>query len=158
MALILCPRDRHLLVQDDPARQPCRKCGGVFVRREAVEELFEELKEEKGGVMMLSPYRSAPGMQRAPRPEAPVEAELRYLSCPYCSKQMNRHTLFKDFRLVVDMCVNHGVWFDGEELKRCADFVRANTPAGADGEEVTSDEAVQILLRHFFPGSGDNED
>lgn len=158
MALILCPRDRHLLVQEDPTRQPCRQCGGVFVRREAIEPLVEELQQTKGGgIMMVSPYREAPGMGRGratPRP--PEEAELRYLACPFCSKQMNRLLLFEEFRIVVDMCINHGVWFDGQELDRATAYIRATRPLPLlddQPEELEPEQSVEILLSYFFSRS-----
>jgi Zn-finger nucleic acid-binding protein len=150
MALILCPRCRHLLVQDDPVRQPCRNCHGVYVRREAIAPLFEEIQQARGAVVVLAPYRSAPGEEHALPPPPPPD-EKRYLACPYCSKQMNRVTLFAEFRIVVDMCLSHGIWFDAEEIGLAARYAGAKrgTPLEPDGQG----DPVETLLGCYFAGS-----
>jgi len=154
MALILCPRCRHLLGQDDPHRQPCRNCGGVFVRREAINPLLEELRSATGGVLMLSPYRSPPpNARRRPAPPPP-EASPRYMACPHCSKRMNRITVFADFRIVVDMCINHGVWFDSGEIEHATDHLQAQS-SPLDGPEPTPEQQVATLIDHYFGGAGE---
>jgi Zn-finger nucleic acid-binding protein len=151
MALILCPRCRHLLGQDDPERQPCVHCGGVFVSREAIAPLLNELRERRGGEpVLVSPYRSSARQDRSSPPRAPREDELRYLACPHCSKQMNRFPLIEDYDLVVDICVTHGVWFDAEELQTATAYIRGHGDPRPGEDELEPAEQVSLLLEFFF--------
>jgi Zn-finger nucleic acid-binding protein len=150
MALILCPRCRHLLDQQNTTRQPCRNCGGVYVRREAMTPLLEELHRAGGRAIMLSPYRSSPTLERIQPEPPPLEPEARYLACPYCARRMNRITIFANFKIVVDMCLNHGVWFDADELARASDYLGALQRTDVSGEETGEEDKVELLLGYFF--------
>lgn len=151
MALILCPRCRHLLGQVDPERQPCANCGGVFVFREAIAPLLSELRERRGGEpVAISPYRSPARQDRNPTPPAPREGELRYLACPHCSKPMNRFPLIEGYGLVVDMCVAHGVWFDADELNAATAYIRATDDPGSPAGELEPEAQVSMVIDFFF--------
>jgi Zn-finger nucleic acid-binding protein len=153
MALILCPRCRHLLGQDDPEQQPCTHCGGVFVSREAIAPLLAELRERRGGEpLSISPYRSPARQDRNLPPPAPREGELRYLACPLCSKPMNRFPLIEGYDLVVDICVTHGIWFDAEELHAATAYIRGRGEPLPDEGEPEPAEQVSLVIDFFFKG------
>jgi Zn-finger nucleic acid-binding protein len=74
----------------------------------------------------------------APRPRGPEE--VRYLPCLTCGQPMNRRQFRHAGRpsgVVVDHCLDHGVWLDHEELEGLLGFVRA-TGAGAPMAGLTS--------------------
>jgi Zn-finger nucleic acid-binding protein len=54
-----------------------------------------------------------------------VESNIRYVPCPVCSKLMNRVNFGNCSHVVVDVCAQHGTWFDRDELRRIVEFIRA---------------------------------
>jgi Zn-finger nucleic acid-binding protein len=112
----LCPRCSSVLGSTGE-RLECAACRGVFVEQQVIGSLFETLRA--GSVPIAdggSPYRSA---VRSSAP--PVQDATRYLPCPICQKLMNRTRLGSaKQRFVVDVCLAHGVWFDGGELASAA--------------------------------------
>ena len=46
-----------------------------------------------------------------------------YIPCPHCSKLMTPQNYAKYSGVIVDLCKDHGIWFDAGELNRILDFV-----------------------------------
>jgi Zn-finger nucleic acid-binding protein len=88
----------------------CPRCGGLFVRREALAEI-------------LAAAEISGPMQVPPKPS--VLAEVQYLPCPMCHSSMNRLNFGKLSGVIVDVCKKHGTWFDAGELTRVVAFVAA---------------------------------
>ena len=94
----------------------CPACYGVFVARDDVASVVQSLEAGSVAVELGNAYRSAPVSDTV----EDVGDVVRYLRCPICAKPMNRKRLIKRFELTVDICLAHGVWFDGGELHRIA--------------------------------------
>ncbi len=127
-----CPRcDGHLEkgAQGDLAFDVCERCGGVFV--------------PPATMNAVAASEDTPTDLRAAIPDKPLqrEQEVRYLMCPQCAKSMNRGVFARVSGIIVDVCREHGVWFDAGELAAAIEFVeqgglhRAKTRAEADREE-----------------------
>ena len=58
-----------------------------------------------------------------PKREMKRETAVRYIACPTCGKSMNRQAFGRISGVVVDVCKNHGVWFDPGELGEVIRFV-----------------------------------
>ena len=85
----------------DPAgaRLVCGSCGGVFVPQSQLADMFAE----------MSPDDARPFSERLlPREDADLAR-----TCPKCSVPMNKAWLEQ---VAVDICSEHGVWFDANEL------------------------------------------
>jgi Zn-finger nucleic acid-binding protein len=54
-----------------------------------------------------------------------------YIKCPRCRGVMNRRQYATGARVVVDICREHGVWFDTAELRAVAAFAEAGGLARA---------------------------
>jgi Zn-finger nucleic acid-binding protein len=89
----------------------CPRCGGQFVNHSLLKELLE--RKEAYGL----------GPQRAPTVEASPE-RVQYRPCPVCRAMMNRKNFGRVSGVVVDVCREHGIWFDLGELPRVMAFVR----------------------------------
>lgn len=50
---------------------------------------------------------------------------VRYISCPICKQHMNRENYGQTSGVIIDKCVQHGVWLDAGELARIKDWVKA---------------------------------
>jgi Zn-finger nucleic acid-binding protein len=136
---LACPRCRSPLASEPTTgRHPCPACRGVFLQRVAVAPLLEGLRALPPGAPEGSPYRGAAATEPSPlRAEAAV-----YLSCPFCSRLMNRTRIVERVGIVIDMCHAHGVWFDagelelaGQHLRQARDEQKLHTP-GALLEEL----------------------
>ncbi len=46
-----------------------------------------------------------------------------YVPCPDCSAMMNRINFGRRSGIIVDVCKDHGTWFDRDELPRAVRFV-----------------------------------
>jgi Zn-finger nucleic acid-binding protein len=51
-------------------------------------------------------------------------ARISYVPCPDCSQLMNRSNFARSSGVIIDLCKQHGVWFDVEELPKIIDFIR----------------------------------
>jgi Zn-finger nucleic acid-binding protein len=109
-----CPRcDGGLDPADagDLSLRSCHACGGVFLAPDALHR--------------ISASRELPVTLREELPDRPRTAEgpVRYLSCPDCAKSMNRRNFGRISGVIVDVCRDHGVWFDAGELAAVLAFI-----------------------------------
>lgn len=110
------PLDRVSLERAQGTVHACSYCHGVWVRRELIEKL------EKA--MASSPPPSAVGLPAEVRGPAP-EPQQYYRPCPSCASLMG----FKACgSVVVDVCSEHGVWFDPGKLESFIAWVQAGQP------------------------------
>jgi Zn-finger nucleic acid-binding protein len=106
-----CPRCATALIDSVTASglgaQACPECGGVFADRAAVTALAS------GTV--------APSLSPA-TPVHPVDTS-GYIKCPVCQDTMSRVNFGRNSGVIVDVCVDHGTWFDAREIDRAAAFL-----------------------------------
>jgi Zn-finger nucleic acid-binding protein len=50
---------------------------------------------------------------------------IKYVPCPDCGKLMNRVNFAHGSGIILDICKEHGVWFDRDELRCIVEFIRA---------------------------------
>lgn len=88
----------------------CLSCGGVMLDTRSIEKM-----------------RADPGIRNLGESAAEhatgstVDTEARGIPCPYCAQSMQRHQLFG---VDIDLCPNHGTWFDRDELQAIIDRAR----------------------------------
>jgi Zn-finger nucleic acid-binding protein len=97
---------------EDARLHECPRCGGMFVPREALADIL--CRAEQNG-----PF---PSTDRAPI--VPLD-RVTYIPCPLCRTSMNRVNFGKVSGVIVDVCRQHGTWFDGGELTRVVVFAAA---------------------------------
>lgn len=111
-ACLTCPSEPlHLVEVGDHRVEECMRCGAVFVDRGTLESLTRA-RELDAGVHVE-------GARPAQRPIA----EVRYRGCPECGALMNRRNFGQRSGVIVDVCKEHGVWFDADELAAVLAFV-----------------------------------
>jgi Zn-finger nucleic acid-binding protein len=122
---LACPRCSGQLAAfgGDPGRlYDCPSCGGQFVEH----ALFRDLLERREICGAAVPRRAL----RATARVSPTEP-IRYIPCPSCRALMNRQNFGGTSGVVVDLCAEHGVWFDRGELPRVLEFVESGGLARA---------------------------
>lgn len=116
----------------------CPKCDGLWVDCSCLERICAE-REQQVAVLGMS--------GSTPMPGAPIESKVRYLPCPVCRKLMNRINFASYSNVIVDICKNHGTWFDRDELRRVVEFLRSGGLDEARQREIEDLEARRRQLK-----------
>lgn len=103
----------HVIVVGDHRIRECPACGGVMVDHDTLERITHA-REAEAGVRMLG------GSDK--KTELKIEP-VRYRKCPTCEQVMSRQNFGRRSGVIVDVCTDHGVWFDPEELTAVLAFV-----------------------------------
>ncbi len=106
----------------------CGRCGGQLVDHALLRDLLES-RESYG--------TSAP---RPPRRPEPVDVRVRYIRCPACSQPMNRKNFAGKSGIIVDICREHGTWFDRGELPLLLAFAASGGTARARQQQIEDEE------------------
>lgn len=113
-AALSCPDCRLLLdafAGENGRLYDCSRCGGQFVEAALLRDLLERRAVCGGAV------------PRRPSAQRPVVGAVRYVPCPACSQLMGRKNFGGHSGVIIDVCREHGVWFDESELPRVLEFV-----------------------------------
>lgn len=105
----------------------CDVCNGLWVDTETVQRLVAE--RLKPSPMM------ATGIATPPPARVKLEA-VRYAPCPICERLMNRVNFAHASGVIVDVCTDHGTWFDADELRRVLEFIGAGGLEAARAREL----------------------
>ncbi len=95
----------------------CRRCGGLWVAA-AVLRLLEQEAQRAGSTV-------APDALPGPRPSKTGQPGPFYRRCPICGEVMHRRNYGAVSGVIVDVCKEHGVWFDEGELEAILDWIRS---------------------------------
>ncbi len=115
-----CPRcqaDMEAVLIGHTHLRECPKCEGIWADGDSLQQICAD-REEQAAVLGMA----------VPEPSSQVgniEQNIRYLPCPQCKKLMNRVNFAHCSGVVVDVCRQHGTWFDKDELRRIVEFIRA---------------------------------
>jgi hypothetical protein len=90
----------------------CRVCAGMWIGLEAFHELLNA--EERRPARPTVTHRPPPAKQQG------------YRECPHCAGLMTRRNLGRGKSgVVLDVCGEHGLWFDCDELSHALAWTRA---------------------------------
>lgn len=109
-----CPRCGYALAASTVGEaevEECGRCGGIFVPAQTLRRLVADREQA----------RAVPLARASPPVMAPDP--VRYLRCPSCPQLMNRVSFGRRSGVVVDVCRDHGTWFDAGELVAALEFV-----------------------------------
>ena len=91
----------------------CQRCFGIWLDTASFNRVCVE-REEQAAVL-----------GRAEPQEIDVRKAWRYLPCPSCKQLMHRINFASQSGVIIDLCKDHGVWFEREELRKIVEFIRA---------------------------------
>jgi Zn-finger nucleic acid-binding protein len=112
-----CPRCKTKLAGlqiGDIGLQECARCGGLWSAPDMFESICAD-GENQSAVLNFAGGRSEITGQ---------PAQISYVPCPECKQLMNRSNFARTSGVIIDLCKQHGVWFDAEELPKIVAFIR----------------------------------
>ena len=110
-----CSGDMHPVKLGATPMHQCDQCGSAWLAPADFAALCGD-REARGTVMTSL---GAGGVAATP----PDAGKIRYVHCAVCNKIMNRVNFGKSSGVIVDVCKNHGVWFERDELRGVLQFV-----------------------------------
>lgn len=114
-----CPRCRvpmNTLNLGGTLLQNCPKCDGLWADTISLNQLCADREKQAAVLGMPTPVESTC---------TALDKNIRYVPCPVCGKLMNRVNFARCSHVVVDVCREHGTWFDTDELRRIVSFIRS---------------------------------
>lgn len=92
----------------------CARCFGFWIDRDSFEQVCRNSRMHAVVARFSKP----------PEPKSFPE-KIRYFRCPGCRQLMNRVNFAEYSGIVVDVCREHGTWFEVNELQNIVDFLRS---------------------------------
>jgi Zn-finger nucleic acid-binding protein len=91
----------------------CVRCGGFWTSVATFESLCDN-KEQQSAVL---------GYVTDQNRELSSTVPINYVPCPDCKELMNRSNFARISGVIIDLCKQHGVWFDANELSKIISFI-----------------------------------
>ncbi len=114
-----CPRCRTnmdaVVIGTSHVRE-CSKCEGIWTDTDTLRQICADREKQAAVLGLPSHLPSNEGLD--------LEKQFRYLPCPVCGALMNRVNFANFSNVIVDVCREHGTWFDRDELHRIVEFIR----------------------------------
>jgi Zn-finger nucleic acid-binding protein len=127
-----CPRCRaqmKTVALGAAALRECERCGGLWVDASAFEQICAD-REQQAAVL------GAPLAKLEGAGNSTDAGKVRYVPCPECGQLMNRINFARCSGVVIDICKQHGTWFDRDELQRIIEFIRAGGLSASRAREI----------------------
>lgn len=112
-----CPRCRLEMASvrlGSTAVLECERCLGLWLDVPAFEKICADREQQSTVLGTFSHAPANPGHQTS---------KVSYVPCPECSQLMNRLNFARCSGVIVDVCKQHGTWFDRDELSRIVEFI-----------------------------------
>jgi Zn-finger nucleic acid-binding protein len=91
----------------------CGACGGIWADHPTFTHICENANVRNEALRRLGTRKGQ------------ADEIVRYLKCPVCDEQMVRRNYARRSGVIVDFCVEHGLWFDRDELRRVVEFIQS---------------------------------
>jgi Zn-finger nucleic acid-binding protein len=145
----LCPRCKTnldaVVIGGSNVRE-CPKCEGIWTDTETLRQICADREKQAAVLGMPTQLPSNDGVQ--------MENQIRYLPCPVCGDLMNRINFANCSGVIVDVCGQHGTWFDRDELHRIVEFIHAGGLDKARAREIQTLDEERRLVRTESMTSG----
>jgi Zn-finger nucleic acid-binding protein len=142
---LVCPGCRGALVATavgGVSLDQCHACGGVWIGQHNFEQVAAD-RAERGEVLGALPGEG---------PKVPVAlGVVRYRPCPQCGKLMNRTNYGRISGVVLDVCKDHGLWFDRDELRQVLEFIEGGGLEKSHARQVQEEEERRRMPRPDLP-------
>jgi Zn-finger nucleic acid-binding protein len=128
----------HLISIGESKVLECEKCLGLWLNAATFETICADREQQARVLGSTSLTEHNPGSD---------DIAIRYVPCPECSQLMNRANFARCSGVIIDLCRNHGLWFDRNELTRIIEFIRSGGLETARAKEKASLEEKRRRLR-----------
>jgi Zn-finger nucleic acid-binding protein len=155
-----CPRCRVKLQSHkigSETMSECERCGGFWTSVATFENLCDD-KEQQSAVVTYVGDQSR---------ELDSATPINYVPCPDCGQLMNRSNFARISGVIIDLCKQHGVWFDAKELPKIIVFIEEGGLTRSREKEKIAledersrirDEQRRLEMMERRSGSGRNYD
>lgn len=113
-----CPRCKTelvLLTLGSTTVLECEKCLGLWLDAPSFERICAD-REQQSAVLGAA--------SQSPAGATSTNSKVNYVPCPQCAQLMNRINFARCSGVIVDICKQHGIWFDRDELSRIVEFIQ----------------------------------
>ena len=91
----------------------CESCFGLWLDVSTFEKVCAD-REQQSAVLGMATHAVSASHETS---------KVNYVPCPECSQLMNRMNFARCSGVIVDICKQHGTWFDRDELSRIVEFI-----------------------------------
>jgi Zn-finger nucleic acid-binding protein len=109
-----CRRELERLAIGETSFLGCTECDGIWMNAATFEAVCADGERQSAVLGFLGDRRQIPQQLN----------KVNYVPCPDCRQLMNRNNFAKASGVIVDICKQHGVWFDSDELSSIVEFIR----------------------------------
>lgn len=120
----------------------CAKCAGIWLEQGTFETLAQQARSES------APAITSAAMPSADRTATTTQAGALYRRCPRCREMMNRVNFGKRSGVIIDVCREHGSWFDCHELDAILRWIRQDGESRA-AERDARDQEIERKRKAF---------
>ena len=145
----VCRRPPHLRSRriGDVSVLECDRCSGLWLGNEVFKHLTERASSDGAEVdPLFVSTRARPA--HLDLPEEKAQQGWRYRNCVVCGKMMHRRNYGRQSGVIIDICKDHGVWFDADELPRILAWIRSGGMAKAE-EDRAAQEAREERFKQI---------
>jgi Zn-finger nucleic acid-binding protein len=93
----------------------CASCLGLWLDAPTFEKICAD-REHQAAVLGVATLTASSGS---------TQTKVSYVPCPECHQLMNRANFARCSGVIIDLCKQHGIWFDRDELSRIIEFIQA---------------------------------
>jgi Zn-finger nucleic acid-binding protein len=136
----------------------CERCLGLWLDVRSFEKICAD-REQQSAVLGAASHATSAAQEIS---------KVKYVPCPECSQLMNRLNFARCSGVIVDVCKQHGTWFDREELSRIVEFVsdgglnasraKEKFEIAEQREQLRQEQRAVDLHRSAALGIGDADD
>lgn len=153
-----CRRDLNVLQIEETRLRECAKCGGMWSGVETFESICAD-REKQSAVLNFAGAKALTNTS---------PAKISYVPCPDCGQLMNRSNFARSSGVIIDLCKQHGVWFDAEELPKIIGFIRKGGMEKArqrekleikeERDNLRDEVRRAAIMNHRFDGAQSSDD
>ena len=136
----VCPRCKVDLAQlqiGSIVMSECTRCSGMWSDAATFEKICSE-KDEQAAALAFFQNRQQNSVSGVP---------INYVPCPQCHQLMNRSNFARSSGVIIDLCKEHGAWFDAGELPKIIEFINHGGLARAREKELIVLQEEQDKIR-----------
>lgn len=141
-----CPRcatTLHARLVGDIVIDECGSCMGLFLDHVAIKRVLADRQQARAEALLgVLPNQVAPQLVQP--------GQKMYVKCPVCTTVMNRKLFASGAGVIVDVCRDHGTFFDSGELPRVIEFVMQGGLEKAQKTEIERKRA-QLAAERAHP-------
>ena len=108
--------------------EKCERCFGLFFDNFELKRLLEESNVKSYWI----DYKRLQSLLQYPL----HKDKIQYRKCPQCNKIMQRKNYMNRSGVIMDTCVDHGIWLDAGELKQIKDWIKLGGKRNALKDEL----------------------